>query len=171
MQECVGSNRCACPSTFAELGQVKLPQTEFSGVFSVCPPRGAKLRGRASAAALVRLGHFRAAHPKIGGYDSHHKGESDAELPEDVFRAASVGGHGVEELLDEVVARSVQNDSGPQAAGLQAQPCQDEAKADHVGGDNGQTIPTGSHVIAGKNDDGYMPQGPNYAGEYCGCCE
>ncbi len=56
---------------------------------------------------------------------------------------------GVEELLDEVVARSVQNDAGPQAAGLQVRTCQDEAKANHVGGDNGQTIPAGSRVVAG----------------------
>ena len=40
-------------------------------------------------------------------------------------------------IVDEVVVGSVQNDAGPQAAGLQAQPCQDEAKADHVDGDNG----------------------------------
>jgi hypothetical protein len=32
--------------------------------------------------------------------------------------------------LDKVVARSVQNEAGPQAAGLQAQPCQNEAKND-----------------------------------------
>jgi hypothetical protein len=82
------------------------------------------------------------------------------------FRAAGVRGHGVEELLDEVVAGSVQNDAGPQAAGLQAQPRQDEAKEDHVGGDNGQTIPAGSHVVAGEDDDGHMPQGPDYAGDY-----
>ena len=37
----------------------------------------------------------------------YYQGESDAELSEDVFRAASVRGHGVEELLDEVVAGSV----------------------------------------------------------------
>ena len=93
------------------------------------------------------------------------------EPGQDVFRSASVRGHGVEELLDEVVARSVQNDAGPQAAGLQAQPCQNEAKADHVDGDNGQTIPAGSRVVSGEDDDGHMPPGPNDAGENSGRCE
>ena len=68
----------------------------------------------------LQLRHFRAARPKIGCQQSHHNGESDAELSQDVFRAVRVCSHGVEELLDEVVAGSVQNDAGPQAAGLQA---------------------------------------------------
>jgi hypothetical protein len=80
-------------------------------------------------------------------------GKSNAELPKDVFRTVRVGSHRVEELLDQVVAGSVQNGSGPQTARLQAQPRQDEAKADHVGGDNSQTIPTGSQVVAGEDDD------------------
>src|SRR5262249_39855754 len=29
----------------------------------------------------------------------------------------------------------------------------------------------GSHVVAGEDDDGYMPQGPNYARENGGCSE
>src|SRR5215471_774939 len=97
--------------------------------------------------AYPRLGHVPPAHPKIRGKHSHDKGESDAELSEDVFRAASVCGHRVEEVLNEVVARSMENDAGPQAAGFQTEPCQDEAKADHVGKNNGQTIPAGSGVV------------------------
>ena len=52
------------------------------------------------------MGYFGTAQPKIYGEDGDDKGEADAELSEDVFRAASVRSHGVEELLDEVIARS-----------------------------------------------------------------
>ena len=45
---------------------------------------------------------------------------SDAELPDDVFGAAGVVGHRVEEPLDQLVAGGVQDNGGPQASGLQA---------------------------------------------------
>jgi len=40
IQESLGSSRWAGPSTLAEFGQVKLPNSEFPGVFPVCALTG-----------------------------------------------------------------------------------------------------------------------------------
>src|SRR5690349_9568587 len=90
---------------------------------------------------LPPTGDFGATSPTIGGEESHHRRTCDAEFSCDVFGVAGIGGHRVEKLLDEVVACGVQDHSGPQAAGLQAQPCHHEAEADYVRGDNGQAVP------------------------------
>ena len=96
--------------------------------------------------APLSLESLRAASPKIRGYHSPDQGESDAKFSEDVFRT------------DEAVARSVQDNGGPSTTRPQRQPRQDEGETDHVGEDNGQIIPAGSHVVAGKDDDGHMPR-------------
>lgn len=126
---------------------------------------------RSETHPLLSLGHLRPAHPKIGGQSGNGDRESDAEFSKNVFGPAWVSGHGIEELLDEVVAPSMQNHSGPQTAGLQAEPGQDEAKADHMAGNNRQSKPARSHLVAGEDDDGYVPQGPNDSGDDGSCRE
>jgi len=87
------------------------PENQVAGDESIAARSSphSQLRVRqVSLSADFSFVYFPATSPKIGGYESHHKRESNAELPEDVFRVSGMRAHGVEEMLDEMVARRVQ---------------------------------------------------------------
>ena len=54
--------------------------------------------------------------------------ETSAKLFGDIVGLPIMESEGIEECLNEGVVRGVENDSGPDASGLEAHPCPDEGQ-------------------------------------------
>ena len=94
-----------------------------------------------------------------------HK-EAQAKFTGDVGGLSVVPSERIEEPLDECVVGGVQEDTGPQAAGFEAHPGENETHGNDHYGEARQTVPgRRARVVVAINQDGVVPEGPDDTAE------
>src|SRR5581483_7307182 len=107
----------------------------------------------------------------------HSEGEYDsrqhaAKLVNEVLRPASVAGERGENILNIQVVAGVQNGAGPQASGLEPQPCRDETQGNDADREAGEAIPRGcTGVVVGEQENRVVPHRPHHAAKERGTGE
>src|SRR5581483_2104598 len=134
--------------------------------------RGARSKCGGRGFGLDRLRQLTVFAPIVHSESYYDSRQRAAKLVNEVLRPASVAGERGEDVLNIQVVAGVQNGTGPQASGLEPQPCHDETQRYDADREAGEAIPRGcTGVVVGEQENRVVPHRPHHAAEERGTGE